>query len=88
LCWTAAGGRVAPRNSACGTLTERKDVGGWWGWVQKERKDELDKFLARTDNKNEWRTVHDDYNDEDIVLSKEEVCAAPPHPRPLPSAPD
>jgi ribosome biogenesis protein ERB1 len=46
---------------------------GSWCVAQKERKDELDKFLARTDNKNEWRTVHDDYNDEDIVLSKEEV---------------
>jgi hypothetical protein len=69
----------------------RRDGVGGVGWcaVQKERKDELDKFLARTDNKNEWRTVHDDYNDEDIVLSKEEVRRRPQPAYPPPSsAPD
>lgn len=45
---------------------------------QSEKRDELDAFLARTDNKKEWRTVHDDYNDEDIVLSKEEVTSRSP----------
>lgn len=37
------------------------------------RKDALDKLLARNDSSKEWRTVYDEYNDEEIVLSKEEM---------------
>ncbi|KAK3279018.1 Ribosome biogenesis protein 1 [Cymbomonas tetramitiformis] len=41
--------------------------------AKSEKRDALDAFLARTDNKKEWRTVRDEYNDEDVVLTKEEM---------------
>eukprot|EP00898_Chlorokybus_atmophyticus_P006593 jgi/Chlat1/6935/Chrsp52S06612 len=41
--------------------------------LKKERKDQLASFLAKTDDKKAWRTVYDEYNDEDIVLNAEEV---------------
>lgn len=41
--------------------------------VKKGRRDALDRLLARSDSAKEWRTVYDEYNDEEIVLSKEEM---------------
>ena len=40
---------------------------------KKEHKDRLDALLARNDGGEAFRTVYDDYNDEEIVLSKEEM---------------
>jgi ribosome biogenesis protein ERB1 len=37
------------------------------------RRDALARHLARADSAAEWRTVYDEYNDEEIVLSKEEM---------------
>ena len=41
--------------------------------IRKGRRDALDRLLARSDSAKEWRTVYDEYNDEEIVLSKEEM---------------
>lgn len=41
--------------------------------IKKDRKDKLDQLLDRNDDSLAWRTVYDKYNDEDIVLSKEEI---------------
>ncbi|KAK9829975.1 hypothetical protein WJX72_008983 [[Myrmecia] bisecta] len=41
--------------------------------IKRERRDRLDALLARNDSGKEWRTVYDEYNDEEIVLSKEEM---------------
>lgn len=41
--------------------------------MRKERKDKLDTLLAQTDTKQASRTIYDEYNDEDIVLSKDEL---------------
>ncbi|KAI8113299.1 hypothetical protein M9435_003303 [Picochlorum sp. BPE23] len=41
--------------------------------VKKERKDKLDELLDKNDSSLAWRTVYDKYNDEEIVLSKEEI---------------
>jgi ribosome biogenesis protein ERB1 len=41
--------------------------------IKSERRDALDRLLARNDSAKEWRTVYDEYNDEEIVLSKEEM---------------
>uniref|UniRef100_A0A1D2A9E9 Ribosome biogenesis protein BOP1 homolog n=1 Tax=Auxenochlorella protothecoides TaxID=3075 RepID=A0A1D2A9E9_AUXPR len=41
--------------------------------VKKGRKDKLDTLLARNDSTKFLRTVYDDYNDEEIVLSKAEM---------------
>lgn len=38
-----------------------------------ERRDQLERLLARNDNAQDWRTLYDEYNDEEITLSKEEV---------------
>ena len=37
------------------------------------RKDRLDALLARSDGGKAWRTVYDEYNGEEITLSKEEM---------------
>ncbi|KAI8473407.1 MAG: NUC169 domain-containing protein [Monoraphidium minutum] len=41
--------------------------------LRRERKDKLDALLARSDGGAALRTIYDDYNDEEIVLSKEEI---------------
>eukprot|EP00899_Mesostigma_viride_P002463 jgi/Mesvir1/12217/Mv00445-RA.1 len=41
--------------------------------LKKERKDQIDAFLARADDPKAWRTIYDAYNDEEIVLTREEV---------------
>ena len=38
-----------------------------------KRKDKLDMLIERNDDPNAWRKVYDQYNDEEIVLSKEEM---------------
>ena len=37
------------------------------------RQDKLDALLARNDGGSAWRTVYDEYNGEEITLSKEEM---------------
>ena len=37
------------------------------------RRDKLDALLARNDGGAAWRTVYDEYNGEEITLSKEEM---------------
>eukprot|EP00775_Hariotina_reticulata_P009044 gene9044-9215_t len=39
-----------------------------------KRADKLDTLLARNDSKKALRTIYDEYNDEEIVLSKEELA--------------
>lgn len=41
--------------------------------IKKGRRDALERHLARSDSAIEWRTVYDEYNDEEIVLSKGEM---------------
>lgn len=41
--------------------------------IRRERKDKLDTLLAQTDTKQASRTIYDEYNDEEIVLSKDEL---------------
>ncbi|XP_038889804.1 ribosome biogenesis protein BOP1 homolog isoform X1 [Benincasa hispida] len=41
--------------------------------LKKEREDRLQSFLASADDSKSWRKVYDEYNDEVIELSKEEV---------------
>ena len=41
--------------------------------ARKARQDRLDALLARNDSGKAFRTIYDEYNDEDIVLSKEEL---------------
>eukprot|EP00879_Flechtneria_rotunda_P015927 GHRR01016656.1.p1 GENE.GHRR01016656.1~~GHRR01016656.1.p1 ORF type:complete len:555 (+),score=167.55 GHRR01016656.1:411-2075(+) len=41
---------------------------------KKKRGDKLDSLLARNDSKKALRTIYDEYNDEEIVLSKEELA--------------
>eukprot|EP00271_Cylindrocystis_brebissonii_P018656 TRINITY_DN539_c0_g1_i1.p1 TRINITY_DN539_c0_g1~~TRINITY_DN539_c0_g1_i1.p1 ORF type:complete len:738 (-),score=195.73 TRINITY_DN539_c0_g1_i1:1081-3294(-) len=36
-------------------------------------RDKLDKFLARSDNDRDWLKVYDEYNDEEVELTKQEV---------------
>ncbi|KAJ6704566.1 RIBOSOME BIOGENESIS PROTEIN BOP1 BLOCK OF PROLIFERATION 1 PROTEIN [Salix viminalis] len=40
---------------------------------KKERQDKLDSFLANVDNSKNWRKIYDEYNDEDVELTKEET---------------
>ena len=40
---------------------------------KKGRRDALERLLARSDSAKEWRTIYDEYNGEEIVLSKEEM---------------
>eukprot|EP00887_Chlorella_sp_A99_P000863 scaffold5.g863.t1 len=41
--------------------------------ARRGRRDRLDAMLARADSAKAWRTVYDEYNDEEIVLSKDEM---------------
>mmetsp|Transcript_31118 Transcript_31118/g.69148 ORF Transcript_31118/g.69148 Transcript_31118/m.69148 type:complete len:730 (-) Transcript_31118:537-2726(-) len=41
--------------------------------LRKARKDKLDALLDRNDSKKALRTIYDEYNDEEITLSKEEL---------------
>ncbi|CAI0427358.1 unnamed protein product [Linum tenue] len=41
--------------------------------TKKERQDKLDSFLANVDDSKNWRKIYDDYNDEDVELTKEEA---------------
>lgn len=41
--------------------------------ARKARQDRLDALLARNDSGKAFRTIYDEYNDEDVVLSKEEL---------------
>mmetsp|Transcript_26248 Transcript_26248/g.48096 ORF Transcript_26248/g.48096 Transcript_26248/m.48096 type:complete len:771 (-) Transcript_26248:231-2543(-) len=41
--------------------------------IRAPKQDKLDKLLARNDDKNALRTIYDEYNDKEIVLSKEEL---------------
>eukprot|EP00241_Pyramimonas_parkeae_P017894 CAMPEP_0114284504 /NCGR_PEP_ID=MMETSP0059-20121206/4683_1 /TAXON_ID=36894 /ORGANISM="Pyramimonas parkeae, Strain CCMP726" /LENGTH=811 /DNA_ID=CAMNT_0001405329 /DNA_START=33 /DNA_END=2468 /DNA_ORIENTATION=- len=42
--------------------------------IKSIQQDQLEEFLDRADNKKAWRTVRDEYNDEDVVLTKEEMA--------------
>lgn len=37
------------------------------------RKDKIDSFLARVDDSKNWRKIYDEYNDEEVELTKEET---------------
>ena len=41
--------------------------------IRKDKKDKLETLLAQTDTKQGLRTIYDEYNDEEIVLSKDEL---------------
>ena len=41
--------------------------------IRRAKKDKLDTLLAQTDTKQASRTIYDEYNDEEIVLSKDEL---------------
>ncbi|KAK9795607.1 hypothetical protein WJX73_008137 [Symbiochloris irregularis] len=41
--------------------------------AKQKRRDRLDALLARNDSSKDWRAIYDEYNDEEIVLSKEEL---------------
>jgi len=41
--------------------------------IKRDRKDKLETLLAQTDTKAGLRTIYDEYNDEEIVLSKDEL---------------
>ncbi|KAM7273303.1 hypothetical protein ACFE04_027967 [Oxalis oulophora] len=41
--------------------------------TKKERRDKLDSFLASVDDSENWRKVYDEYNDEEVELTKEET---------------
>ncbi|KAL1217867.1 putative ribosome biogenesis protein BOP1 [Cardamine amara subsp. amara] len=40
--------------------------------TKKEKRDKLDSFLATMDDSKNWRKIYDDYNDEEVELTKEE----------------
>lgn len=40
---------------------------------KKEREDKLGSFLANVDDSKNWRKVFDEYNDEEVVLTKDEI---------------
>lgn len=42
--------------------------------TKSKKKDQLDKLLDRNDSKKALRTIYDEYNDEEITLSKEELA--------------
>ncbi|KAL5564415.1 hypothetical protein UlMin_027579, partial [Ulmus minor] len=43
---------------------------------KKEREDKLQSFLASADDSKNWRKIYDEYNDEDVELTKEETKLA------------
>ncbi|XP_027339383.1 ribosome biogenesis protein BOP1 homolog [Abrus precatorius] len=40
---------------------------------KKEKRDKLDSFLANVDDSKNWRKVYDEYNDEEVELTKDEI---------------
>ncbi|KAJ6932026.1 hypothetical protein NC651_007656 [Populus alba x Populus x berolinensis] len=40
---------------------------------KKEKQDKLDSFLANVDDSKNWRKIYDEYNDEEVELTKEEI---------------
>ncbi|KAL8129463.1 hypothetical protein V2J09_018618 [Rumex salicifolius] len=40
---------------------------------KKERLDKLEKFLASADDSKDWRKIYDEYNDEEVELTKQET---------------
>ncbi|CAM8971030.1 unnamed protein product [Rhodiola kirilowii] len=40
---------------------------------RKERQNKLDSFLANADDSENWRKIYDDYNDEEVELTKKEI---------------
>ncbi|KAL9673832.1 hypothetical protein QQ045_030094 [Rhodiola kirilowii] len=40
---------------------------------RKERQNKLDSFLANADDSENWRKIYDDYNDEEVELTKQEI---------------
>ncbi|CAH9081688.1 unnamed protein product [Cuscuta epithymum] len=40
---------------------------------KKEKQDRLDSFLASADDSKNWRKIYDEYNDEEVELTKDEV---------------
>ncbi|WZZ48572.1 hypothetical protein YC2023_048679 [Brassica napus] len=40
--------------------------------TKKEKQDKLDSFLANMDDSKNWRKIYDEYNDEEVELTKEE----------------
>ena len=38
-----------------------------------KQKDRLDALIQRNDDESAWRTIYDEYNDEELTLSKEEL---------------
>ncbi|XP_061979934.1 ribosome biogenesis protein BOP1 homolog isoform X2 [Populus nigra] len=40
---------------------------------KKEKQDKLDSFLASVDDSKNWRKIYDEYNDEEVELTKEET---------------
>ena len=42
--------------------------------IKSKKKDQLDKLLDRNDSKKALRTIYDEYNDEEITLSKDELA--------------
>ncbi|RDX91898.1 Ribosome biogenesis protein BOP1-like protein, partial [Mucuna pruriens] len=40
---------------------------------KKEKQDKLDSFLANADDSKNWRKIYDDYNDEEVELTKDEI---------------
>ena len=72
---------VAPRNTIGRVPLEWYDEEKHIGFdldgerlVRKGRRDQLEALLDRNDHAaREWRTVYDEYNDEEVVLTKEEV---------------
>ncbi|XWS30016.1 hypothetical protein CRYUN_Cryun24cG0081900 [Craigia yunnanensis] len=41
--------------------------------TKQERQDKLDSFLASADDSKNWRKIYDEYNDEEVELTKEET---------------
>ncbi|KAE8701079.1 Ribosome bioproteinsis protein BOP1-like protein [Hibiscus syriacus] len=41
--------------------------------TKKERQDKLDSFLASADDSKSWRKIYDEYNDEEVELTKNEI---------------
>lgn len=41
--------------------------------AKQKRRDRLEALLARNDSSKDWRTIYDEFNDEEITLSKDEL---------------
>ncbi|ERN11277.1 hypothetical protein AMTR_s00024p00239810 [Amborella trichopoda] len=71
---------VSPRNTIGNVPLEWYKDEGHIGYdrdgkkIKKQaRKDMLDAFLASTDDSKNWRKIYDEYNDEEIELTKDEI---------------